>query len=160
MGVLKLGFVTTYMSDPLIAGFTTGTAVHVGTSQVKYIFGLKIPRTDGLFQVIKVTILWSLKDVYDHYKWHIKQTLYVYTCNKCCLTKLITGFVLCFTSVNARNVIILQTQIWHYFLKYGKIMIIGIGTFPQIHRKHKNIIKWFNKVTKVTTMFLKVLYTM
>ncbi|XP_053399637.1 prestin-like isoform X2 [Mercenaria mercenaria] len=53
MGVLRLGFVTTYMSDPLIAGFTTGTAVHVGTSQVKYILGLKIPRTDGLFQVVK-----------------------------------------------------------------------------------------------------------
>ncbi|XP_052796672.1 prestin-like [Mya arenaria] len=53
MGVLRMGFVTTYMSDPLIAGFTTGTAIHVGTSQVKYIFGLKIPRTDGMFQVIK-----------------------------------------------------------------------------------------------------------
>ncbi|KAL4229848.1 hypothetical protein ACF0H5_010240 [Mactra antiquata] len=56
MGLLRLGFVTTYMSDPLIAGFTTGTAVHVGTSQVKYILGLKIPRTDGLFQVIKVQV--------------------------------------------------------------------------------------------------------
>jgi len=54
MGTLRMGFVTTYMSDPLIAGFMTGTAIHVGTSQVKYIFGIKIPRTDGLFQVIKV----------------------------------------------------------------------------------------------------------
>ena len=51
-----MGFVTTYMSDPLISGFTTASAVHVGTSQVKYIFGLKIPRSDGLFQVIKVTL--------------------------------------------------------------------------------------------------------
>lgn len=56
MGVLRLGFVTTYMSDPLIAGFTTATAIHVGTSQIKYIFGLKIPRTDGMFQVIKVSV--------------------------------------------------------------------------------------------------------
>ncbi|KAH3830635.1 hypothetical protein DPMN_103880 [Dreissena polymorpha] len=52
MGVCRLGFVTTYMSDPLIAGFTTGVAIHVGTSQIKHLLGLKLPRTDGNFQVI------------------------------------------------------------------------------------------------------------
>ena len=70
MGVLRLGFVTTYMSDPLIAGFTTGTAIHVGTSQIKYIFGLKIPRTDGMFQVLKVTSSTSIlnKTIKQSYK--------------------------------------------------------------------------------------------
>ncbi|KAH3838311.1 hypothetical protein DPMN_111719 [Dreissena polymorpha] len=52
MGVCRLGFVTTYMSDPLIAGFTSGVAIHVGTSQIKHLLGLKLPRTDGNFQVI------------------------------------------------------------------------------------------------------------
>ncbi|KAK3606365.1 hypothetical protein CHS0354_042001 [Potamilus streckersoni] len=52
LGLLRLGFVTTYISDALVGGFTTGTAVHVGTSQVKNILGIKIPRTDGLFQII------------------------------------------------------------------------------------------------------------
>ncbi|KAH3877096.1 hypothetical protein DPMN_000952 [Dreissena polymorpha] len=56
MGICRLGFVTTYMSDPLIAGFTTGVAIHVGTSQVKYVFGLNIPRTDGMFQVVNTYI--------------------------------------------------------------------------------------------------------
>ncbi|KAK3606359.1 hypothetical protein CHS0354_041997 [Potamilus streckersoni] len=56
MGICHLGFVTTYMSDALISGFTTGCAVHVFTSQVKYIFGLKIPRSDGMFQIIKTYI--------------------------------------------------------------------------------------------------------
>ena len=56
MGVLRMGFITTYMSDPLIGGFTTGAAVHVGTSQVKYAFGLHIPRSDGTFQIIKVML--------------------------------------------------------------------------------------------------------
>jgi len=55
MGVFKMGFVTTYMSDPMIGGFTTGAAVHVGTSQVKYALGLHIPRSDGIFQIPKVS---------------------------------------------------------------------------------------------------------
>lgn len=50
-GVFRLGFVTTYMGDSLVSGFTTGAAVHVFTSQVKYIFGLKIKRFPNLFQI-------------------------------------------------------------------------------------------------------------
>ncbi|XP_052282079.1 sulfate anion transporter 1-like isoform X2 [Dreissena polymorpha] len=57
MGLLKMGFITTYMSDPLIGGFTTGAAVHVGTSQVKYALGLHIPRSDGVFQIPKTYAL-------------------------------------------------------------------------------------------------------
>ncbi|KAK3606368.1 hypothetical protein CHS0354_042003 [Potamilus streckersoni] len=53
MGILRLGFVTTYISDPLVGGFTTGIAFHVGTSQVKNVLGITIPRTDGMFQVIR-----------------------------------------------------------------------------------------------------------
>ncbi|KAL4229849.1 hypothetical protein ACF0H5_010241 [Mactra antiquata] len=56
MGFLRMGFITTYMSDPMIGGFTTGAAVHVGTSQVKYVFGLHIPRSDGVFQIIKTNV--------------------------------------------------------------------------------------------------------
>lgn len=56
MGLFNLGFITTYMSDPMIGGFTTGAAVHVGTSQVKYLFGLKIPRSDGVCQIIRTYI--------------------------------------------------------------------------------------------------------
>ncbi|KAJ8298147.1 hypothetical protein KUTeg_024678 [Tegillarca granosa] len=51
-GACRLGFVTTYMSEPLVSGFTTGAAVHVFTSQVKYIFGLNIPRYPNLLQIV------------------------------------------------------------------------------------------------------------
>ena len=54
MGLCRVGFVTTYMGDSLVSGFTTGAAVHVFTSQVKYALGLKIPRFENLFQIIKV----------------------------------------------------------------------------------------------------------
>ena len=56
LGFCKLGVVTTYMSDSLVSGFTTGAAVHVFTSQVKYVFGLKIIRISGMFQLILVSI--------------------------------------------------------------------------------------------------------
>ncbi|CAB04607.3 STAS domain-containing protein [Caenorhabditis elegans] len=41
MGVFRLQFLTTYLSDQLIAGFTTGSAVHVLVSQFKELFGLR-----------------------------------------------------------------------------------------------------------------------
>ncbi|KAL3878617.1 hypothetical protein ACJMK2_030951 [Sinanodonta woodiana] len=56
LGLLRLGFVTTYISDALVGGFTTGTAIYVATSQVKTLLGIKIPRTDGLFQIINTYI--------------------------------------------------------------------------------------------------------
>ena len=54
-GVFRLGFVTTYMSDPLVSGFTTGAAVHVFTSQIKNILGLKIKRFPNLYQIFNVS---------------------------------------------------------------------------------------------------------
>ncbi|XP_069822876.1 solute carrier family 26 member 6-like isoform X2 [Dendropsophus ebraccatus] len=42
LGLLQFGFVVNYLSDPLISGYTTASAVHVLTSQLKYLFGLKI----------------------------------------------------------------------------------------------------------------------
>lgn len=56
MGLLKLGFVAVYLSDPIISGFTTGAAILVFTSQVKHILGLTVPRYAGAFAVIKAYI--------------------------------------------------------------------------------------------------------
>lgn len=56
MGVLKLGFVAVYLSDPIISGFTTGAAILVFTSQVKHLLGLNVPRYSGAFAVVKTYI--------------------------------------------------------------------------------------------------------
>ncbi|XP_067040466.1 prestin-like isoform X3 [Acropora muricata] len=56
MGVLKLGFVAVYLSDPIISGFTTGAAVLVFTSQIKHILGLNIPRYSGAFALVQTYI--------------------------------------------------------------------------------------------------------
>ncbi|KJH42905.1 STAS domain protein [Dictyocaulus viviparus] len=47
MGLLRLDFLTAFLSDQIIGGFTTGAAVHVFTAQLDKIFGVSIPRHSG-----------------------------------------------------------------------------------------------------------------
>ena len=42
MGLFQLGFISIFLSEPLISGYTTGSAIHVFTSQIPYIFGIGI----------------------------------------------------------------------------------------------------------------------
>ena len=57
MGLLHLGFITVYLSRPLVSGFTTGAAFIVFTSQVKYFFGFNPPRYSGALALPKVSPL-------------------------------------------------------------------------------------------------------
>ncbi len=54
MGLLQFGFITIFLSESLISGYTTGAAVHVFTSQLKHIFGLSLERQMGILTVPKV----------------------------------------------------------------------------------------------------------
>ncbi|XP_033126169.1 solute carrier family 26 member 6-like isoform X2 [Anneissia japonica] len=54
MGILRLGFVTKYLSTPILRGFTTGAACHVLTSQFKYMFGLEITASPGPLSIAYV----------------------------------------------------------------------------------------------------------
>ncbi|XP_077194211.1 prestin [Paroedura picta] len=47
LGLLRFGFVAIYLTEPLVRGFTTAAAVHVFTSQLKYLFGIKTKRFSG-----------------------------------------------------------------------------------------------------------------
>ena len=53
LGLLRLGFVTIFLSHAVVSGFTTGAAVIIGLSQVKYLFGYDIPKSDVLHEVIE-----------------------------------------------------------------------------------------------------------
>lgn len=52
LGILQLGAMSVFLSDMLVSGFTTGAAVHVLTSQVKYFFGLSVTRYNGPLKII------------------------------------------------------------------------------------------------------------
>ncbi|KAG5684094.1 hypothetical protein PVAND_013343 [Polypedilum vanderplanki] len=61
MCVLRLGILSSLLSEALVNGFTTAAAVHVFTSQLKDILGLKLPRHKGAFKV-----LLSLRDIFSN----------------------------------------------------------------------------------------------
>ncbi|XP_068997690.1 solute carrier family 26 member 6 [Embiotoca jacksoni] len=52
LGLVQFGFVVTYLSDPLVRGYTTGAAIHVIVSQLKYTFGISPGRHSGPFSLI------------------------------------------------------------------------------------------------------------
>jgi hypothetical protein len=54
MAILHFGYVTVYLSDSIVQGFTTGCAIHIITSQIPTLLGIKIPTVTGQSKVIKV----------------------------------------------------------------------------------------------------------
>ncbi|KAK5923381.1 hypothetical protein CgunFtcFv8_000359 [Champsocephalus gunnari] len=52
LGLVQFGFVVTYLSEPLVRGYTTGAAIHVIVSQLKYTFGISPRRFNGPFSLI------------------------------------------------------------------------------------------------------------
>ncbi|XP_060912615.1 solute carrier family 26 member 6 isoform X2 [Labrus mixtus] len=52
LGLVQFGFVVTYLSEPLVRGYTTGAAIHVIVSQLKYTFGISPVRYSGPFSLL------------------------------------------------------------------------------------------------------------
>ena len=52
MGVLKLGFITIFLSHAVISGFTSAAAILIGLSQIKYILGYDIPSDKSLHKIL------------------------------------------------------------------------------------------------------------
>ncbi len=57
MRVLHLGFFSAYLSDQVIGGFTTGSAVHVFAAQLDKVLGIALPRRNGAGKLIWVSKL-------------------------------------------------------------------------------------------------------
>ncbi|KAL4655401.1 solute carrier family 26 member 6-like [Arapaima gigas] len=58
LGLVRFGFVATYLSEPLVRGYTTAAAVHVVVSQLKYIFGVSPRRFAG-----PLSLVYTLVDI-------------------------------------------------------------------------------------------------
>lgn len=54
MYLFRLGIISTLLSETLVSGFTTGAAIHVFSSQVKDLLGIRLPATQGYFKLIYV----------------------------------------------------------------------------------------------------------
>lgn len=53
MGILRLGFVTVFMSHAVTSGFTSGAGIIIAMSQIKYFFGYEVDRFKVLHKGIK-----------------------------------------------------------------------------------------------------------
>lgn len=53
MGVLKLGVITTYLSVSFVGGFTTAAAIHIASSQVPKMFGIKVKPFSGAGKLVR-----------------------------------------------------------------------------------------------------------
>lgn len=98
MGSFRLGFVSMYLSEPVLDGFATGASLTILTAQVKYLVGIKIPRAQGygvlvttwvnifrnisqtnlcdvITSMICIAVLVTAKELGDRYKHKLKVPL-------------------------------------------------------------------------------------
>ncbi|MDE5413560.1 SulP family inorganic anion transporter [Alkalihalobacterium chitinilyticum] len=52
LGLLKLGFVTEFISHAVISGFTSAAAIVIGLSQLKHLLGINLPSTENVFELL------------------------------------------------------------------------------------------------------------
>ncbi|CAK1541865.1 unnamed protein product [Leptosia nina] len=62
MWVLRLGAVSTLLSEPLVSGFTTAASLHVLASQVKDLFGIRLPKLGSNYKVV-LTVIEVFKNI-------------------------------------------------------------------------------------------------
>src|SRR5690554_2230625 len=52
MGILRFGFFVNFLSHPVINGFTSAAAIIIGLSQIKHLFGIELPRSEYLQDIM------------------------------------------------------------------------------------------------------------
>ncbi len=57
LGVFKLGFLVSFLSKPVISGFTSAAAIIIGLNQFKHLFGTSIERSNQVHILLYNTIL-------------------------------------------------------------------------------------------------------
>eukprot|EP00192_Tetraselmis_astigmatica_P007586 CAMPEP_0117680504 /NCGR_PEP_ID=MMETSP0804-20121206/18396_1 /TAXON_ID=1074897 /ORGANISM="Tetraselmis astigmatica, Strain CCMP880" /LENGTH=749 /DNA_ID=CAMNT_0005490023 /DNA_START=80 /DNA_END=2329 /DNA_ORIENTATION=- len=65
LGFVHLGFVTNFLSHSVISGFTSGAAIIIGFSQLKYVVGYPIRKSEHIYESI-----YDLFANIDQFKWY------------------------------------------------------------------------------------------
>ena len=53
LGVFRMGFIVSFLSKPVISGFTSAAAIIIGLSQLKHLIGISLPQSNQLQKVIQ-----------------------------------------------------------------------------------------------------------
>ena len=71
MYIFRLGVISSLLSEPFVNGFTTAAAIHVLTSQIGDLLGLKLPKYRGYFKCIRVS------KIFNYNKSSIKLNIFI-----------------------------------------------------------------------------------
>ena len=52
LGIGRLGFMVSFLSRPVLSGFTSAAAILIGTSQLKHLVGIKLVHTERVHQIL------------------------------------------------------------------------------------------------------------
>jgi sulfate permease, SulP family len=52
MGLLRFGFLTNFLSHPVLAGFTSAAALIIGASQLRHLVGVELPRSSHVHEIL------------------------------------------------------------------------------------------------------------
>lgn len=52
MGIARLGFLVNFLSHPVLVGFTSAAALVIGFSQLKHLFGIKVPDANHPYELL------------------------------------------------------------------------------------------------------------
>uniref|UniRef100_A0A8C5MRR7 STAS domain-containing protein n=1 Tax=Leptobrachium leishanense TaxID=445787 RepID=A0A8C5MRR7_9ANUR len=130
MGFFRLGFISMYLSEPLLSGFVTGSSLTILTSQMKYLLGIKLSQHNGVGALVMTWV-----DIFTN----LKNT------NICDLVTSIIAIVVIvpIKEINDRFkhklkvpipielfVIVIATVVSHYFEFKSKYKISICGTIP------------------------------
>jgi sulfate transporter 4 len=61
MSIFKLGFLVSFLSHPIISGFTSGAAIIIGLSQMKHMLGYNVPKSPYVYQML-IDIFSNIKE--------------------------------------------------------------------------------------------------
>jgi len=56
LGLLRMGFIVSFLSKPVISGFTSAAAIIIGFSQLKHLLGIQLSQSNQLHIVIESLI--------------------------------------------------------------------------------------------------------
>lgn len=52
LGLARFGFLTNFLSHPVLSGFTSAAALIIGLNQLKHVLGVGLPRTNNVFVIL------------------------------------------------------------------------------------------------------------
>jgi sulfate transporter 4 len=63
VGAFRMSWIANFLSHSVVSGFMSGAAILIGLTQVKYIFGIKIPRADTVPENLRLLdgAIWGFK---------------------------------------------------------------------------------------------------